>query len=109
MSDDESTASVAVDARLKFVEEKVCGLLRLQPRTWEKSCASGDFLALVHLFFERGAVIFFWHSNKGCLLASSEVRFDVFCGNIKLALVADFNRLYDVTLLSDRWITSDRG
>lgn len=78
MSDDESAASVAEDVRMKFVEEKVCGLLRLQPRTWEKSSASDDFLALLHVFFEKGAVIFFWLSNKGCLLVSNEVRFSLF-------------------------------
>lgn len=78
MSDDESAASVAEDVRMKFVEEKVCGLLRLQPRTWEKSSASDDFLALMHVFFEKGAVIFFWLSNKGCLLVSNEVRFLTF-------------------------------
>lgn len=78
MSDDESAASEAEDVRLKFVEEKVCRLLRLQPRTWERSCASDDFLAPLHVFFEKGTVIFFWLTNKGCLLAASEVRFDLF-------------------------------
>lgn len=88
MSDDESTASVAEDVRLKFVGEKVCGLLRLQARTWEKSYASDDFVALLQVFFEKGNVIFFWLSNKSYLLASHEVSFDFPSGDIKLALFA---------------------
>lgn len=73
MSDDERVPSVAQDVRVKFVEEKVCGLLRLHRHTWEKSFADERFQAFLQVFFEKGSVVFFWLSNKGCLLASDEV------------------------------------
>lgn len=73
MSDDESVPSFMEDVRVKFVQGKVCGLLRLHRQTWEKSCANEEFLPLLKDFFERGSIIFFWSSNKGYLVSSNEV------------------------------------
>lgn len=73
MSDEESVPPFTEDVRVKFVQGKVCGLLRLHRQTWEKSCANEEFLTLLKGFFERGSVIFFWSSKKGCLVSSKEV------------------------------------
>lgn len=74
MSDDESVLpSFLEDARVKFVEEKVCGLLRVPRQTWERSAASQEFQTILKDFFEKESVIFFCSTKKGCLLASNEV------------------------------------
>lgn len=71
--DDESVPSFMEDVRVKFVEEKVCGLLRLHRQTWGKSAVNEEFQTLLKDFFEKKSVIFFSSSKKGCLVASSEV------------------------------------
>lgn len=73
MSDDESVPSFLEDVRVKFVEEKVCGLLRLQRETWGKSAVNEEFQTFLKNFFERGSVIFFSSSKNGCLGSSNEV------------------------------------
>lgn len=73
MSDDESVPSFLEDDRVKFVEEKVCGLLQLQRQTWEKSAANGDFQTLLKDLFEKENIMFFFSSKNGCLVASKEV------------------------------------
>ncbi|XP_069552287.1 dynein axonemal heavy chain 11 [Brachyistius frenatus] len=74
MSDEENVPSFLEDARVKFVEGKVCGLLRLQHgQTWEKSAASEEFQTLLKDFFEKKSVIFFSSSQKGGLVVSTEV------------------------------------
>ncbi|XP_071325394.1 dynein axonemal heavy chain 11 isoform X2 [Trachinotus anak] len=73
MSDDERVPTFLEDVRVKFVEEKVCGLLQLQRQTWEKSAANEEFQTLLKDFFENESVIFFSSSKKGCLVASKEV------------------------------------
>lgn len=73
MSDEESVPSFLEDDRVKFVEEKVCGLLRLQRQTWEKSAVHEEFQALLKDLFEKENIIFFFSSQKGCLVASKEV------------------------------------
>lgn len=70
MSDDESVPSFLEDVRVKFVEEKVCGLLRLQRETWEKSAVNEEFQTFLKNFFERESVIFFSSSKNGCLGSS---------------------------------------
>uniref|UniRef100_A0A8D3CJW0 Dynein axonemal heavy chain 11 n=1 Tax=Scophthalmus maximus TaxID=52904 RepID=A0A8D3CJW0_SCOMX len=62
------------DARVNFVAETVCGLLRLQRQTWERSAAAEDFQALLGDFFERGPAVFFSSPRSACLVASKEVR-----------------------------------
>nr|XP_020468391.1 dynein heavy chain 11, axonemal-like isoform X3 [Monopterus albus] len=74
MSDDERVPSFVEDVRVKFVEEKVCGLLQLPPQTWEKSAVSEGFQTLLKDFFGKESVIFFSSSLKGCLVASKEAR-----------------------------------
>ncbi|XP_028435224.1 dynein heavy chain 11, axonemal isoform X2 [Perca flavescens] len=71
MSDDESVPSFLEDVRVKFVEEKVCGLLHRQ--TWDKSDVNEEFQTLLKDFFEKESVIFFSSSKKACLVASKEV------------------------------------
>lgn len=73
MSDDESVPSFVEDVTVKFVEGKVCELLRLHRQTWEKSSANEEFQILLKEFFEKESVIFFWSSTKGCVVASNEV------------------------------------
>lgn len=73
MSDDESVPYFMEDVRVKFVEGKVCGLLRLHRQTWEKSSANEEFQTRLKDFFEKESVLFFWSSKKGCLVASNEV------------------------------------
>ncbi|XP_035799351.2 dynein axonemal heavy chain 11 [Amphiprion ocellaris] len=73
MSDEESVPCFLEDDRVKFVEEKVCGLLRLNRQTWEKSSVSEEFQTILKEFFEKEAVLFFSSSNKGFLVASNEV------------------------------------
>lgn len=73
MSDDESVPSFLDDVRVKFVEEKVCGLLRLHRQTWEKSAVNEEFQTLLKDFFEKESVLFFSFLKKGCLVASNEV------------------------------------
>uniref|UniRef100_UPI0037E727D7 dynein axonemal heavy chain 11 n=1 Tax=Semicossyphus pulcher TaxID=241346 RepID=UPI0037E727D7 len=73
MSDDESVPSFLEDVRVKFMEEKVCLLLRLNSATWEKSVVNEEFQTLLKDFFEKEPVIFFSSSKKGCLVASNEV------------------------------------
>uniref|UniRef100_A0A3Q3JEF4 Dynein heavy chain tail domain-containing protein n=1 Tax=Monopterus albus TaxID=43700 RepID=A0A3Q3JEF4_MONAL len=75
MSDDERVPSFVEDVRVKFVEEKVCGLLQLPPQTWEKSAVSEGFQTLLKDFFGKESVIFFSSSLKGCLVASKEVSY----------------------------------
>lgn len=62
------------DARVNFVAETVCGLMRLQRQTWERSAAAEDFQALLGDFFERGPAVFFSSPRSACLVASKEVR-----------------------------------
>ncbi|KAI3360460.1 hypothetical protein L3Q82_002355 [Scortum barcoo] len=71
--DDESVPSFLEDVRVKFVEGKVCGLLRLRQLTWERSAVSEHFQTLLKDFFEKESVMFFSLSKKGCLVASNEV------------------------------------
>ncbi|XP_030250577.1 dynein heavy chain 11, axonemal isoform X3 [Sparus aurata] len=73
MSDDESVPSFLDDVRVKFVEEKVCGLLRLHRQTWEKTAVNEEFQTLLKDFFEKESVLFFSSLKKGCLVASNEV------------------------------------
>uniref|UniRef100_A0A3B4YI13 Dynein axonemal heavy chain 11 n=1 Tax=Seriola lalandi dorsalis TaxID=1841481 RepID=A0A3B4YI13_SERLL len=73
MSDDETVPTFLEDVRVKFVEEKVCGLLRLQRHTWEKNAVNEEFQILLKDFLEKESVIFFSSSKKGCLVASKEV------------------------------------
>ncbi|XP_034410206.1 dynein heavy chain 11, axonemal [Cyclopterus lumpus] len=73
MSDDESAPCFLEDVRVKFVEGKVCGLLRLRRQTWDKSAVTEDFHTVLKNFFEKESVIFFSSSNKACLVASKEV------------------------------------
>lgn len=73
MSDDESVPSFLDDVRVKFVEEKVCGLLRLHRQTWEKSAVNEEFQTPLRNFFEKESVLFFSSLIKGCLVASNEV------------------------------------
>ncbi|KAM8734967.1 dynein axonemal heavy chain 11 [Acanthopagrus schlegelii] len=73
MSDDESVPSFLDDVRVKFVEEKVCGLLRLHRQTWEKSAVNEEFQTPLKNFFEKESVLFFSSLIKGCLVASNEV------------------------------------
>lgn len=73
MSDDESVPSFLEDVRVKFVEEKVCGLLRLRRETWEKSAVSEEFQTFVTNFFEKEPIIFFSSSESRCLVPFKEV------------------------------------
>ncbi|XP_032374898.1 dynein heavy chain 11, axonemal isoform X1 [Etheostoma spectabile] len=73
MSDDESVPSFLEDDRVKFVKEKVCGLLRLHRQIWDKSDVNEEFQKLLKDFFEKESVIFFSLSKKACLVASNEV------------------------------------
>ncbi|XP_070822029.1 dynein axonemal heavy chain 11 [Chaetodon trifascialis] len=73
MSEDESAPSFLEDVRVKFVEEKVCGLLRLHHQTWKRSAANEGFQTHLKDFFEKESVVFFCSSKKGCLVASNEV------------------------------------
>lgn len=73
MSDDESVPCFLEDVRIKFVEGKVCGLLRLHRQTWEKTAVSEEFQTLLKDFFEKESIIFFSSSKKGCLVACNEV------------------------------------
>lgn len=75
MADDQEAQFFEEDIRVKFVEEKVCELLRLNRPTWEKNFADEEFQAQLKNFFEKESVIFFWSSTKGCLDVSNEVRF----------------------------------
>ncbi|GAA6224990.1 dynein heavy chain 11, axonemal-like isoform X1 [Lates japonicus] len=72
MSDDECEPPFLEDVRVKFVEEKVCRLLRLKRQTWEKSAVNEEFQTLLKDFFEKECVIFFSSSKKGCLVVSKE-------------------------------------
>ncbi|KAM4581026.1 dynein axonemal heavy chain 11 [Odontesthes bonariensis] len=73
MSDEENVSPFLEDVRVKFIEDKVCGLLRLQSQTWEKSAVEEEFQRQLKDFFERESVVFFFSSKKGCLVASNEV------------------------------------
>ncbi|KAM9352911.1 dynein axonemal heavy chain 11 [Symphorus nematophorus] len=73
MSDEESVPSFLEDVKVKFVEEKVCALLRLHRQPWEKSAVHEEFQTLLKNFFEKESVIFFSYSKQGCLVASNEV------------------------------------
>lgn len=84
MSDDESVPTVLEDVRVKFVEEKVCGLLRLQRQTWEKSAVHQEFQTLLKDFFDKESVVFFSSSKKGCLVASKEVSYAC---NVKVTIL----------------------
>ncbi|TKS81941.1 Dynein heavy chain 17, axonemal [Collichthys lucidus] len=72
MSDDESVPCFLEDVRIKFVEGKVCELLRLHRQTWEKTAVSEEFQTLLKDFFEKESIIFFSSSKKGCLVAYNE-------------------------------------
>ncbi|XP_023280705.1 dynein heavy chain 11, axonemal-like [Seriola lalandi dorsalis] len=56
MSDDETVPTFLEDVRVKFVEEKVCGLLRLQRHTWEKNAVNEEFQILLKDFLEKESV-----------------------------------------------------
>uniref|UniRef100_A0A7N8XYV6 Dynein axonemal heavy chain 11 n=1 Tax=Mastacembelus armatus TaxID=205130 RepID=A0A7N8XYV6_9TELE len=71
MSDDESAPSFPQDARVKFVEGKVCGLMPLRRQTWERNVVSEGFQTLLRDFFGEEPVIFFSLSVKGCLALSA--------------------------------------
>lgn len=73
MSDDKRVRSFAEDVTVKFLEGKVCELLRLHPQTWEESSANEEFQILLKDFSEKESVIFFWSSTEGCVVASNEV------------------------------------
>ncbi|XP_074510014.1 dynein axonemal heavy chain 11 [Sebastes fasciatus] len=74
MSDDESVPSFLEDDRVKLVEEKVCGLLRLHRQTWSKSAVNEEFQTLLRDFFEKESVIFFSSSKKeDVVVASNEI------------------------------------
>uniref|UniRef100_A0A672ZPD5 Dynein, axonemal, heavy chain 11 n=1 Tax=Sphaeramia orbicularis TaxID=375764 RepID=A0A672ZPD5_9TELE len=78
MSDDESVPPPFLEeSRVKFVEENICAFLRLQRQTWEKSAVNQDFQTLLKDFFEKKTLrkLFFFASNKNCLVASIEVCF----------------------------------
>lgn len=72
MSDDESLPSFLDDVRVKFVEEKVCELLRLDRQTWDKSAVNEEFQTFLKDFFDKESAILFSSSKKG-LVASNEV------------------------------------
>lgn len=73
MADEESEPSFLTDVRVKFVEENVCGLLRLRRETWEKIAVHEDFQASLRNFFETELVIFFSLSNQYRLVSYKEV------------------------------------
>ncbi|KAM3614782.1 uncharacterized protein V6R79_018954 [Siganus canaliculatus] len=74
MSDDESVPSFLEDVRVKFVEGKVCELLRMRRQTWEKSAVNDDFQKLLKDFFEKEYVpVLFFALQKGALVAFNEV------------------------------------
>nr|XP_054596285.1 dynein axonemal heavy chain 11 [Nothobranchius furzeri] len=73
MSDEESVPSFLEDVRVKFVENKVCGLLTLESQTWRTSAVGEDFQKLLEDFFETEAVVYFSSPNKVVLVASKEV------------------------------------
>ncbi|XP_030605544.1 dynein heavy chain 11, axonemal [Archocentrus centrarchus] len=73
MSDDKNVSSFLEDDRVKFVEGKVCGLLRLHRQTWERNAVSEELQTSLKNFFEKESFIFFSSSKKGCLVASNEV------------------------------------
>lgn len=71
--DDESVPSFLEDVRVKFVEEKVCSLLRLHRQTWDRSAVNEDFQTCLRNFFEKESVIFFSSSKKAGVVVSNEV------------------------------------
>lgn len=79
MSDDESVPCFLEDVRVKFVEGKVCELLRIHTKTWEKSAASEEFQTLLKGFFEKESIIYFSSSKSGCVVASTEVILTLNC------------------------------
>uniref|UniRef100_A0A672GZT9 Dynein heavy chain tail domain-containing protein n=1 Tax=Salarias fasciatus TaxID=181472 RepID=A0A672GZT9_SALFA len=61
MSDEEDSEPCFLeDVRVKFVEEKVCELLRLQRPTWEKSAVSEEFQTPLRDFLEKERASTFW-------------------------------------------------
>ena len=75
MSDEEENVPTFLeDARVKFIEGRVCGLLRLQSQTWEKTVLNEEVQKLLNDFFEKGSAVFFSSPKKGCLVATNEVR-----------------------------------
>ncbi|XP_049439851.1 dynein axonemal heavy chain 11 [Epinephelus fuscoguttatus] len=70
--DDESVPSFLEDVRVKFVEEKVCSLLRLHRQTWDRSAVNEDFQTCLRNFFEKESVIFFSSSKKAGVVVSNE-------------------------------------
>lgn len=73
MDEEKNIPSFLEDHRVKFVEEKVCGLLRVHSQTWQRNAVSEEFQASLKNFFEKQSLIFFSSSKKGCLVASNEV------------------------------------
>lgn len=75
MSDEEENVpSFLEEARVKFIEERVCGLLRLQSQTWEKTLLNEDFEKLLKDVFEHESAVFFSSPKKDCLVVTNEVR-----------------------------------
>ncbi|XP_019220092.2 LOW QUALITY PROTEIN: dynein heavy chain 11, axonemal [Oreochromis niloticus] len=73
MDEEKNIPSFLEDDRVKFVEEKVCGLLRVHSQTWQRNAVSEEFQAPLKNFFEKQSLVFFSSSKKGCLVASNEV------------------------------------
>lgn len=73
MDEEKNSPSFLEDHRVKFVEEKVCGLLRVRSQTWQRNAVSEEFQGPLKNFFEKQSLIFFSSSKKGCLVASNEV------------------------------------
>ncbi|XP_049903056.1 dynein axonemal heavy chain 11 [Epinephelus moara] len=70
--DDESVPSFLEDVRVKFVEEKVCALLRLHRQTWDRGAVNEEFQRCLRNFFEKESVIFFSSSKKAGVVVSNE-------------------------------------
>ncbi|KAM9806325.1 dynein axonemal heavy chain 11 isoform 1-T1 [Syngnathus typhle] len=71
--DDESAPSFLDDIRVKFVEEKVCTFLQMQPQKWGEVAASQDFQTLLLDLFEKHTALYFSSSKSGCLVANNEI------------------------------------
>lgn len=71
--DDEGAPSFLDDVRVKFVEEKVCKFLQMQPQTWGEGAASQDFQTLLVDLFEKHTAVYFSKTKTGGLDAVNEV------------------------------------
>ncbi|XP_019728452.1 dynein heavy chain 11, axonemal isoform X3 [Hippocampus comes] len=70
--DDEGAPSFLDDVRVKFVEEKVCKFLQMQPQTWGEGAASQDFQTLLVDLFEKHTAVYLSKTKTGGLDAINE-------------------------------------